>query len=1020
MVALPTSTPLLVSSSLSASPLFAAFARNHSSHSSCSSQNFSPAASSPSSPSSSTTSSPRFPCMDPVPGRVTHSPSATVSSSFPLPMSHPFSKLHKSSSMPSPPEQHHYSSIHVKTATASLDQAIVPIKAALAKIQGHDHPSQGRDLYAGQPQRYRLDHDPSAETKQHSRIDIANLLCTSDADRDSDYDRKPQQLAPLRAITEEADDREAPAHTSPYGRSTSSNNSASTTRDSPYAGRVESEYAGEHRASDREPLYSHRHTEGAASYRTHLDRYPHSHAGTRPASFSIASASPSAQYPASGASVSYTEPPRATAAGPQQRSASWNTDRHRDYSHAYDQEQEQERQRRTDRSKSDYALHQQNYGPYLNGSPPLTAAALPHGYKPASSSSSSSSYSSAAPKRPVGIDSSAPLYYNPPHTAPPSASTSSPASSSSSAPYVYPRPSSSTAPSSSSARPMHNYAHTQKSEAGSSEQHFRQGHGPILPPPAAMLSAPENKPPRVYGRDSTADEIWQPVPRAPRVVPVDAPNEIRPYSYSSSSMLPPPYPPTSASSSSSASAPPVPMAPYSSSYSSSKMEPKPRRIYGIDAADPDIPQRMPPPASSAAYRQSQYSKPLQDIPDSMEGESPRRHTVGEDSAGYSRSYGSGAYGSQAYGYSASSSRHYSPQEQQSRYDYEDRGWKVSQQRPPPSHEATSSVPPSSYAPSRPYSRPQSPSLDIKPPSWYQNYAHSVAPKPQAHPSYQHSDPYYHSSHTQRHQPGEYSPVNYPLPTNPTEHGSSSKRPSKPAQSVHPFDTTESKSVKSKKPKRIKNPGHEEDLIVMDDEFYAVKAKRKRANASQLSVLNAAFERSYFPSTEERLRLSKQCRMCPRTVQIWFQNKRQSVKARSEAMEAAAGGDAGGRRDSDEPTREERQGSGSSSSDGQKRSIDDENGGGGDESETGRRQARHLLSQENGGKRRSSGMNGTITPSEAVMSALHIQLDGRSVDYFSRKRRATIAKMEQSEQQKQKQQQQQQQQQEKEEPFKGEE
>ncbi|ORZ19984.1 Homeodomain-like protein, partial [Lobosporangium transversale] len=62
----------------------------------------------------------------------------------------------------------------------------------------------------------------------------------------------------------------------------------------------------------------------------------------------------------------------------------------------------------------------------------------------------------------------------------------------------------------------------------------------------------------------------------------------------------------------------------------------------------------------------------------------------------------------------------------------------------------------------------------------------------------------------------------------------------------------------------------------------VKAKRKRANAEQLQVLNAAFEKSYFPSTEERLRLSKQTKMCPRTVQIWFQNKRQSVKARSEA------------------------------------------------------------------------------------------------------------------------------------------
>lgn len=179
--------------------------------------------------------------------------------------------------------------------------------------------------------------------------------------------------------------------------------------------------------------------------------------------------------------------------GPQQRSASWNTDRHRDYSHSYEQEQEHEHQRRTDRSKSDYALHQQNYGPYLNGSPPLIAAPLPHGYKPAPSSSSSSpsSYSAAAPKRPVGIDSSAPLYYNPPHTAPASASTSSPASSSSSAPYVYPRPSSSTAPSSSSARPiMHNYAHSQKSEVGSSEQRFRQGHGPILPPPAVSFFFP--------------------------------------------------------------------------------------------------------------------------------------------------------------------------------------------------------------------------------------------------------------------------------------------------------------------------------------------------------------------------------------------------------------------------------------------------------------------------------------------------------------------------------------------------
>ncbi|KAH7054877.1 Homeodomain-like protein, partial [Linnemannia elongata] len=59
-----------------------------------------------------------------------------------------------------------------------------------------------------------------------------------------------------------------------------------------------------------------------------------------------------------------------------------------------------------------------------------------------------------------------------------------------------------------------------------------------------------------------------------------------------------------------------------------------------------------------------------------------------------------------------------------------------------------------------------------------------------------------------------------------------------------------------------------------------KAERKRVSASRLSVLNASFERSYFPSTEERLQLAKQCQMSPRTVQIWFQNKRQSVRARS--------------------------------------------------------------------------------------------------------------------------------------------
>ncbi|CAO3643494.1 unnamed protein product [Cunninghamella echinulata] len=56
----------------------------------------------------------------------------------------------------------------------------------------------------------------------------------------------------------------------------------------------------------------------------------------------------------------------------------------------------------------------------------------------------------------------------------------------------------------------------------------------------------------------------------------------------------------------------------------------------------------------------------------------------------------------------------------------------------------------------------------------------------------------------------------------------------------------------------------------------LKAKRKRASPTQLSVLNRVFNQTYFPSTELRIELG----MSPRTVQIWFQNKRQSLRTKS--------------------------------------------------------------------------------------------------------------------------------------------
>ena len=48
----------------------------------------------------------------------------------------------------------------------------------------------------------------------------------------------------------------------------------------------------------------------------------------------------------------------------------------------------------------------------------------------------------------------------------------------------------------------------------------------------------------------------------------------------------------------------------------------------------------------------------------------------------------------------------------------------------------------------------------------------------------------------------------------------------------------------------------------------IKKKRKRADAHQLQVLNETYNRTAFPSTEERAALAKQLDMTPRSVQIW--------------------------------------------------------------------------------------------------------------------------------------------------------
>ncbi|WRT69722.1 uncharacterized protein IL334_006712 [Kwoniella shivajii] len=70
-----------------------------------------------------------------------------------------------------------------------------------------------------------------------------------------------------------------------------------------------------------------------------------------------------------------------------------------------------------------------------------------------------------------------------------------------------------------------------------------------------------------------------------------------------------------------------------------------------------------------------------------------------------------------------------------------------------------------------------------------------------------------------------------------------------------------------------------------------KAPRKRADDSQLTILNEVFDRTAYPSTDERDSLARRLGMTSRSVQIWFQNRRRAVKVDSQSAiqraEAAA-------------------------------------------------------------------------------------------------------------------------------------
>jgi hypothetical protein len=61
----------------------------------------------------------------------------------------------------------------------------------------------------------------------------------------------------------------------------------------------------------------------------------------------------------------------------------------------------------------------------------------------------------------------------------------------------------------------------------------------------------------------------------------------------------------------------------------------------------------------------------------------------------------------------------------------------------------------------------------------------------------------------------------------------------------------------------------------------IKPKRKRANARQLASLLDLYCSNPFPSAKDRTALAHKIGMDPRSVQIWFQNKRQAERHQKE-------------------------------------------------------------------------------------------------------------------------------------------
>ncbi|KAI9511138.1 homeobox-domain-containing protein [Russula earlei] len=160
-------------------------------------------------------------------------------------------------------------------------------------------------------------------------------------------------------------------------------------------------------------------------------------------------------------------------------------------------------------------------------------------------------------------------------------------------------------------------------------------------------------------------------------------------------------------------------------------------------------------------------------------------------------------------------------------------------------------------------------IDLQiPPSSDMRSPHAVYSPASSYPQYQSLTPNaYPSSHT-----SSRATVPAVAPANPHYHQSMSMDHSSVARNV---PTSRSAQLPYTRAPPVMSPVDYDTQTESTEP--SIKKKRKRADARQLEVLNATYARTAFPSTEERAQLAKDLDMSARSVQIWFQNKRQSAR-----------------------------------------------------------------------------------------------------------------------------------------------